>query len=449
MRTITSAQSEVYASILGARAARVKVEVDRTGSADWVELTSLNGFNFVQTCEWTSSIDSAIGTATITCFKNIFDLVLSPYMLASLINLPSALLGVFRKIRIYAAVVPFDAIPESGDYMLVFRGRIADFEIGPSTITLRCRDEMGDLADSFIEDTKQSYGNGSDIVHEVMQNILTDWGDQVWGNTITLYSPNGTGGTPYNAADSSGWAIANYLQNRMPVMDALRALSDQVGYDLRYKWHANTSDIQLVHSAPTRSSPSVDYTFSPSIYQVSRCGVDGLGIRNTVRISYWASQTQRTSVERTDATLESVYGHRWMEIAEEKTSQIDTSTEANSFGDAVVDDLKDPGLELTATLPFFPHAEVNDYYTFSADNINFDSDQSLAVKSLRHVVSGNGGGVTEVQCQGTPKSRSKTSWLSQQAVHSYRQIGPKNFGRTIGGNFNLIPNGDFTQWSDE
>ena len=447
MRTITAAQSAVYATTTSARSTHVKVEI--YNSSQWRELTNLDvgnngvGINFVKSVNWSSSLGSPITEATVTCVRQILNFNLSPHITSGLRY--TSLCAVSAQIRISAAVMPLGAIPESSDYMLLFRGTISRYDIDGNSITLRCRDEMAALADAFIENTGTEYGNGVKEVNEVIQDILTQW-----GGGVTLYSTNGDGTPAFDAADLLGWVIRKYTQDRVPVMDAIRSLSDQAYADLRYKWQTVTGDLKLVLYRPERTAPASLRTFTIDQFRTKSCGLNMLDIRNFIRVGYFKGEdkaAQREYVDADSAASITLYGRRWMEINEELTSNIKDSTEAQEMADAIVSDLADPKLTMSVDMPFFPNVELADYYTFAADDLYYSTAQAVSVVSFSHTIDAKGG-FTQMNVEGVPKSRSTRAWLRNQAVHQKRQVGTKNLASFSSVSDSLMFNGDLGHWSN-
>lgn len=213
-------------------------------------------------------------------------------------------------------------------------------------------------------------------VQQVMQNILD--GHKSSGDpTVTLYTPT-----------SPGWAIRQFIQRREFVLDAVRSLARQIGWDVRYKWRSGTSQFELTFYQPTRTSPTLNYTFSASDYESpTRMSVGIANIRNAWRVVYsdradlWPDGTpKRKVIEVSDATSITKYGELWAEIREDENSQIDSATEATALANAALSDCKEPNAELSVPLTrAFPWVEINDYVKLSANGLHFDADQSLAV----------------------------------------------------------------------
>jgi hypothetical protein len=442
VRTITDTQSLVYSVDSKARASWAKVEVYSTITSAWVDLTSYLGYNWIRSVTIEEAIDNSLATAMVDVALlggPNGELTSSPFVNSGLFSFSTgyvaygALLAPHKQIRISLAVTPVDITPVSSDWVLKFRGRIAEPSIDGYSVRLHCRDEMGDLADAYIK-AEKSYGDngGTKDVEEVIQDVLNDH-----GGSVVLWSVNGTGGTPFNAGDSPGWATKQYNQQRQSVMDAIRVLADQIGYDLRFRWQTNAADLKLVLSAPDRSSPASLRTFTLAQCYAFKISLSELDIRNDVRVIYTDKAKVRQTYLATSATSITNYGDKFMEIAEESTSQIDTSTEAQALAERVLSDIGLPVAKITTTLPLFPNAELQDYYTFTGDDRIFSS-MDLGVVSVSHTVDESGGRTTLI-CTSLPSSRS--NWSNAQQKQTPKPIGPRNFmpmpsqsGRTANGN---------------
>lgn len=213
-------------------------------------------------------------------------------------------------------------------------------------------------------------------VEQVMQAIMLD--NKSSGDpTVTLYTPT-----------SPSWAIRQFIQQREFVLDAVLSLAKQIGWDVRYKWRSGTSQFEFTFYQPERSSPSVNFTFGVGDYSdPTRMAIDIANIRNSWRIVYsdrndtWPDGTpKRKTIEVTNPTSITKYGELWAEIQEAQASQVDTSTEATALVNAALSDCAEPTAEFsTALTRGFPWVEVNDYFTFTSNGRNYDSDQSFAV----------------------------------------------------------------------
>lgn len=235
-------------------------------------------------------------------------------------------------------------------------------------------------------------------VEQVIQNML-DNNRGSGDGAVTLYTPA-----------SPLWNITQFLQQREFTLDAIVALAQQIGWDLRDRWRTGTSQFELTLYEPERSSPTVLFTFGPSDYgQPTGFAIDLTQIRTHIIVWYgdasdlWPDGTpKRKQIEVSDSGAIAKYEDLIMEVQEDQTAQIDSSTEGNELANNSLSDLKEPTAEMAVPLMRgFPWVELNDYYTFSANGLHFDSDQSLAVTQYQHTFE-NGTLKTTLQLRGKP-----------------------------------------------
>jgi hypothetical protein len=220
---------------------------------------------------------------------------------------------------------------------------------------------------------------------------------------------------------SPSWLVRYYKQSRTGVWLAISALVDQIGWDLRYKFNAGLGDYRLELNDVPRSKTTPDREFRPDErFRLSRLETKLEGIRNVVRVIFRDSQDldpslipRRKVVEVTDSISISRYGRRFMEVGEGKTSNIDTTSEATTFANVMLADLKDPVAELEVEMPFFPFVELGDLYRFKADGVHSDVDQDLAVVAYTHTMTSGEKprATTTITCRGKP-SGGYRRWLA-------------------------------------
>lgn len=444
MRTITDAQTVALTSSDRASYARVKVH----DTSSWIDLTDHLGIDWLLSVEYGETQDGRAVDATFVMQTADHSLNASPGMTGNLVNATNTLIALGNQVQIDAAIMPMGQTPGAADWMEVFQGKIDSYQVSAEKITVRCRDQSIDPSDAFVEEETE-YGDGATGVEEIIQDLLDDWPMPDGATYLTLYSENGTAGTPFNAGDVPGWNIKKYRQKREPVYDAIRTLAGTLGWDLRYRWQTNTSSYELVMWEPDRAAVGgVARTFSTDeYYSIDSISLDQRTIRNVCRVSYTDGSTgNRTSYDDTDAASIAKYGRRWCEIAEGESSQIDSSTEATTLAQACVDDLKEPTLTISMTMPYFPWAELQDYYTIEANDVHFDANQTAAVISIRHTI-GKGQAITSLTLEGKPKGRRKR-YLATQQRPVRRTLDNTNVV-VYASQGNLCPNGDFSGWDGQ
>lgn len=240
-------------------------------------------------------------------------------------------------------------------------------------------------------------------VETVMQQMLDD---HLGG--VTLYVPT-----------SPSWSIKWFLQERKSLWEALRALAEQIGWDLRYQWDNGTSAWRLTLIKPDRTKSSPDRTFTASqVLEMGAARQTREDVRNVVRVVYSDSgdldaqgAPKRKSVEVTDSASVTAYGRRWMELAEGSSSNIDTSTEATTLANGILADLATPVLTVEPELQLFPFVQLGDLYALSGDGIRWDGTQTLAVVGYEHSVDESKAS-TKVQVRGKPVA-GVGKWLAQ------------------------------------
>jgi len=438
VRTISAALDKIL--LLSHRSTHVKVEIERTaGVGDFVDLTDLEGYNWILSVEYGESIDQPQATARVQLNSRIFNLSLAPLITLSKLSTPTPIVDIGRDIRISTATLPIDILPSSSDFTIVFEGNIDDVSMTEQghTIDLSCRDRGGALMDLFIERERKF---GADIgrdIELVIQDIL-----DAFGGGVVLFSENGTGGTPFLPGDSPGWAISTFTQT----MEAIRTLASQVGFDIRYQFHPNTNDFQLVLFEPDRIfGPLIDRTFEPSQYfTVGGFSISRRDVRNVIRVTFRDQENRQQSTEVSDAASITKYGRRFMQIAEEETLQLDTFTEANRMRDAALFDLNEPEFVQSVTMPYFFPAELNDIYKFPSNGVHYDTDQVSAVFSFSHRLTRDDV-TTTIGTSGLRKTRVKGALVREQVVPR-KLIGPDNVS-FLTPPLSILANGTFSDWT--
>jgi hypothetical protein len=172
------------------------------------------------------------------------------------------------------------------------------------------------------------------------------------------------------------------------VMDALKELVNQIGWNLSWKYNASAGAFRLTLWQPARTSTSALYEFTTDdYYMIPRTSLDLAGIRNACEVVYTDTDGSEQDVTSTGSASISLYGRRFMRIDARGTSVV-TSGQATTLADAVVDDLEEPNVQQEADCAFFWPAELGDVYNF-APNRHYSSAQQYAVFGYRHVLTEN------------------------------------------------------------
>lgn len=237
-------------------------------------------------------------------------------------------------------------------------------------------------------------------VETVMQAILDD---NLGAGVVSLYVPT-----------SPSWAVRWFKQQRQSVLEALRTLAEQIGWCLRYRWHAGTSAWRLTLYDPNRSKTTPDVEVAPDqVRTVEACELTITDIRNVVRVVYSnsAGEGVRSIIELTDSASVATYGRRFCEVAEGSASNIDTSTEATRLATAILSDLAEPTATYGVELYPFPWVELTDLVRFLPDNLRSTGNLDLAVVAVSHEVVASKG-ATRITCRGKP-SGGWDKWLQR------------------------------------
>lgn len=457
MRTLTTTQTAVFDAVKrGARpAVFAKVEIDRDGAGSWVDLSDLDGRDYVVSVTISEDRNNEISTAQITlvtCLDGRKERSLSPEATSSLPNTGGVLIQGDRKVRIYTATLP-DGSPKptsgSSNWVKAFEGRLTRPTVTADKITIQCRDKGGELQSTWIE-TVQTYGDSAGAnIEDVIDDLLTDWAR----TSTTLYSANGTSGTPFNAGDSPGFGILEYKQQRMPIMTAIKTLADQIGYQLSFRYHEGSGidDYVLVLEEPDRA-------VSSSAWTVPLAAIDGLTIvdDDTIIRNVWigtygsyANGGQRTAYSVEDATSITTYGRRTAFLGEASGKQIDTETEMDNWLDQLLLDTKDTSRLITFEMPYAYHLQTNDYITIEADGFLLGSNKDISIMSIQHSI-GGGEGRTRLVCRGKP-SNGEVRHASKMVSDTLRRINLTGIGSGLlgaPGSASKLSNGSFGDFGD-
>lgn len=368
--------------LLGTRfGVHLKVEVEKSSStAQYHDLTSLVGSNWVDGVSIRQDVDRLVGQADVSLLREVSSSQsICPLRTGSTVNQsssggPSLVIDVTREAKISVAQIAASCSPVSTDYHLLLRGEIDEWDARETPMRLSVRDPGGFLMDRFIE-TETQYGTTSgDAIESVMQSIL----DDALGSTDV----------EVQASSTPGFLITPYTQEQMPIMDALTGLAGLIGWDLRYKWSSGDDDYTLQFYPPDRTSTTPDSTFGPDRYAaVPRLAINRADIRNVVEVRYPSSTSDRTeTVTASDTSSIDKYGRRWMRIVEGPDSPIDTEAEAGVLANAALSDLAEPDVEQEINMHLFWPVEINDLHRWEQNAVHYGQDQDLAVTGFRHEI---------------------------------------------------------------
>lgn len=405
MLTLTAQEEKVVAR--GRRADLLRLEV-QNAAGTWVDISNLDGVNWIRSAEWSGgSLDEPVGITTIRLWRNHYWRSLATGMSASKFNRDalgaySPALDLKRPVRLWTATLPEGATAAApSDWRLAPAAFITDIDTASEdeTVSLTISDVAGYVRDTFIE-TERDYGSASGVaLQTVMQSVLTD-------NSVAL---------TLWVVDSPTYLVKPFRQQKQSVLEALRALAQLVGYDVRAKYDPGTSAYRLALYRPNRTVAVAQRTFGPNDYtSITQHSISLADVRNAIRVIYTDRTTgKRESVTATDAASIAKYGRRFMEIEEGPDSPLGSAAESLALAEPVRDDLRDPAITQTVTMPFLYSAEVNDYYAWAPNGVHFDSIQYGAVVSVRHSFPEEGMPTTTLTTRGKPAG-AFLDWLRRE-----------------------------------
>jgi hypothetical protein len=303
--------------------------------------------------------DEPVATAEITLLYRV-GTNLSPFANAA------KPIDLSRDIQIESAYL--DAAGNPITWHLRFDGIIQSLEPrGKFEMDIVARDRFGLLMDRYTEQ-ERTYGGGQ-RVDLVIQQILNDWITPA----VTLFVPTLPG---------SGNTVADEKIKEAPVGEIIRRLALRIGWDISYRWDSGTSTYRLTLIDPARSNTTSTYTFTRNMFEaLSDWGVDRTALRNKIEVAF-GSGASRGSVVVSDSASITAHGTLYMRLGEDQGLRLQTSAQATTVANAVLSDLATPFITARYRVPYFPFAELNDVFTFAATNLEYDSNQVLAVVGI-------------------------------------------------------------------
>lgn len=354
--------------------------------------------------EWGTDVDSPCASGTITIFRGKNTDSLAPLMNG---GAASALLWPGSYFNLRTNTVPAGWGPQIGNYFNAFTGRIDNVNMAPDerSITLTCRDSGASAIDTWVHSTT-GISYGPDAVENIMDQIMADF--------LPASSPSATflpGGSP-------GWVVSQYPQEEMSVMDAMRALALQIGWDLRWKGvtlfdlSALTNAFYLADPDRAKTTPDASLT-SREWLKITALDVNDADVRNQIEVWYG----ERLLYQTENTTSIAQYGPKWMRIAEELSSNVTTSGEAVTMGEAALADLSQPIITHEIECRYWPYVELNDLQEYQADNIHYNDPQTLAVYGYHHKLSLDQSRTT-IRARGAPSS-ANANWRVGQPEKAF------------------------------
>lgn len=371
MQTITSGER---ARLAGHANYYLRVEV-RDGANAWRDVSV-----YVQSVSFGETIDAPVASGSVTLKRESGGVSLSTLMTSSSLNMIGGvyapLLDLARGVRISTAVTAHGVAPITADWKEVFIGQITDIDFGADPISMTIADLGSYLTDVQIE-SERDYGDaaGAPIEGE-LQKILDD---NLGAGVVTLVTPV-----------SPTWNITPFTLARGSLMEGIRTLALQIGWDVRYRYDSSNVS-QLTFFSVDRAKTTPDATIGPAEYlNVQRLAISNADIRNVVKVNYQDSVTGLVSSQTaSDAGSIAEFGRRYMEIGEGSSSNIDTSAEALAMAVASVNDLSEPLADQAIEQFYFWAVQLGDLLLYLANGVHYDTDQSFGVVGVQHTLAIN------------------------------------------------------------
>jgi hypothetical protein len=286
--------------------------------------------------------------------------------------------------------------------MPLARCKIDNIDIAADETSMRVsfRDAGAYFLNSWI---KASYTQPGGAVQTVMRQIINAAGMDADTGITSLVSRE------IYTPEDPGWILNTYPQEEMSVLEALRTLALQIGWDIRWRTRFEGGGVGdgLVLRPPDLNGGLSQNSFgTDQIIKYTQMSVGDEDIRNQVEV--WYGGDQRLLYYKEDAASMAQFGNRWMRIVEEKSSNINTEAEAARMATQALSDLSQPVVTYEVEMRFWPFVELGDMYVFYPDYIHFSSPQLLAVVGYTHSI-GLESSRTRIRCRGQPAA-SNANW---------------------------------------
>ena len=410
MRDITQRELELIQANNFDVACKIETE-DELGN--FVELTDLDGENWVENINISSNIDSDAIGCNISVIRDKFKKSLVYLMTQSKFNTDSngdysPLIDISRDIKIYFAIYNKETDPLQEAYFKeYFRGEINDITWDTNPINISCKDIiMNKLDYTQVEEEIEigDFVDGEPIstevpVLEAIQTILDETGT---GYTIYNY--------PEHQLELDELSTEPYIVDKQSVRQALEEIYLAIGWRIRTR---KIGELYRPTIMPVERQKEVeDYTFE-NYGNVRNYEKSNRDIRNKIKVFYQDLEGEKQSIVVQDNESIGKYGTRYMEIIEGSLSQINNSTRATALGNYALLDLKEPHLDKSLDVPFFPFVHIGDYYKFIANNVHSDVDHSFYVIGFNITFNSDNLRTTlDVRGQNTNKFQ---GWLNREA----------------------------------
>lgn len=348
-----------------------RLEVRNPDDTAWVDVS-----DFLLSADWGRDSDQAVMDAVLELLREVDPATsLAPYMGSSTLNRTSLgayapLLKPKRRVRLHTAITAPGVAPTS--WLPAFEGIIDDVDSAQGdNVQVVARDLGALLLDRQIEGPQQYALPTGTPLESVLQSMLNANGF----SSVLLYTPV-----------SPNWMVRRFEIKDGSLLDNMRALANQIGWDVRYEYD-NNDQFRLTLLQPNRetSAPSLQ-TFNAGDYEaISRFNESGATVRTVVRVHYMHEDGHADDVT-VEASPEVIaeYGRLLMVVPVEATFDIHTVADATALANMILADVSRPLADKELQLWYWPFVQVGDTYTFQANGVHYDTDQKMYTFGFRH-----------------------------------------------------------------
>lgn len=269
----------------------------------------------------------------------------------------------------------------------VLTGRIDRINVAESlgVVSMTCRDWGAYIQEAAIRDTAMFGLAGGKLAENVMRDIL---------------AANGWSQYQLDAVGVSDFMIYPYPVGQVGTLDALRTIAQQIGWDVRWfpnGWR-NRPGGPLVHLY--NPSPSIEFDIHGNRFvqvpdaffdkrrysQLQEVAWGDEDVRNDWDIYY---QDPTTGLPVGPVHVESaesiaLYSRRKAMIYLQRAENIRDNDAALRFGKSALADNQDPFVSHKLRGPLYPNVTLNDVHTYLANDLEYDTDLTLAVVGYQH-----------------------------------------------------------------
>jgi hypothetical protein len=281
--------------------------------------------------------------------------------------------------------------------MLCFEGSIDTPESeGPtgSHITLTCRDLGKTLQDRMIEEEQPPpAGSASNWYTELLHAWPAgDLAVEEWLQMVLDHTFSPATAPTINVEDDPDWQMVQPSDDREfvkqgPLLDYVRGVVQQIGFDLRYRWSEDDSEFALTLWNPPRVYEAETWGLSPDLFRVDSSKDDVFNVRNRIAIWY-SDENDGGAVKLTnfldDTDSQALYGIRTMIPTKDVTGNISTDAEATRLRALLLGDLGTPWHDVSVTTIALPFAMLGDCVRLDGGHELWTYRKWFALNAIRH-----------------------------------------------------------------